>query len=111
MSAISAEDRSNVQFPPPLPINVDPIDVTDGQNAYTYDPRKQSLEEFLNLRFGPEMPTINDEKNPERDLKNYPRIGAPIWPSRTRMFIIPNSWYEFFYEKTGVTGPYVFGAT
>jgi len=79
-------------------------------DAETFNPRKQSLEEFLNLRFAPDMPTINDDKNPSRDLKNFPRLSPRIWPDRTRLYIVPDSWFEAFYEKTGVTGPYVFGA-
>ncbi|XP_054160763.1 ATP synthase subunit b, mitochondrial-like [Oppia nitens] len=95
--------------PPLLPKLYDAADAPP--ETISFDPRKESLEEFLNIRFGVDMPTINDDKKPERDVKNFPRIPAPIWPDRTRLYVLPDSWFNYFYEKTGVTGPYVFGFT
>lgn len=46
---------------------------------------------------------------PDRDMKNFPHPTQPDFPEPARMGIIPNTWFEFFYPKTGVTGPYVFG--
>ncbi|CAG2110017.1 unnamed protein product, partial [Medioppia subpectinata] len=80
-------------------------------NGQLYDPKTQTLEDFLNIRLGEDMPTIHDDKKPERDVKNFPRVLPPIWPDRTRLYLLPDSWFEYFYKKTGVTGPYVFGVT
>lgn len=73
-----------------------------------YDPKQESLESFLNLNFGPNYPTINDDKNPQRDLKNFPRPVQPDFAEPCRLGIMPESWFHMFYNKTGVTGPYMF---
>ena len=41
---------------------------------------------------------------PERDTKNFPHPVMNEFHPPTRMGIFPESWFTFFYEKTGVTG-------
>jgi len=45
----------------------------------------------------------------ERDTVNFPIAKQPEKPPPVRMGVFPESWFQFLYEKTGVTGPYMFG--
>jgi len=44
---------------------------------------------------------------PERDHKNFPLEAAPVTRPPVRLGFIPESFFNFFHEKTGVTGPYL----
>ena len=104
MKIIAVQPSAAISIAPPTP------ELTE-EGGDVYDPRRESLESFLNIRFGQNFPTINDDKNPQRDLVNFPRPVQADFSETMRLGIIPESWFKAFYDKTGVTGPYVFLGT
>lgn len=43
----------------------------------------------------------------DRDLVNYPPLKVEPHQPKVRLGFLPDSWFQAFYDKTGVLGPYI----
>lgn len=93
----------------PLPVEVGEVlpDYTTQLTPMT----PEKLQREMRVRFNPDMPTIHDDQAPGRDAVNFPRVKQMEDTPPTRHHIIPESWFQFFYPKTGASGLYTFAAT
>ncbi|PIC37822.1 hypothetical protein B9Z55_010030 [Caenorhabditis nigoni] len=48
------------------------------------------------------------KEHPDRDLTNYPYPSRPMYPPKTRLLMMPDSWFTAFQKVTGTSGPYLF---
>uniref|UniRef100_A0A1I7TIG0 ATP synthase subunit b n=1 Tax=Caenorhabditis tropicalis TaxID=1561998 RepID=A0A1I7TIG0_9PELO len=48
------------------------------------------------------------KEHPDRDLVNYPYPARPMYPPKSRLLMMPDSWFTPFQKVTGVSGPYLF---
>lgn len=48
------------------------------------------------------------KEHPDRDLVNYPYPSRPMYPPKSRLLMMPDSWFTAFQKVTGTSGPYLF---
>ena len=51
-----------------------------------------------------ELTPADFKEFPERDVVNYPHPDRREFPKPVRLGWMPDTWYRFFYEKTGESG-------
>ncbi|GMR33623.1 hypothetical protein PMAYCL1PPCAC_03818, partial [Pristionchus mayeri] len=74
-------------------------------------PPKSMFDDCGKEWFAPEpLPSVpaGFKEHPERDLVNFPYPERKMYPPKTRMLMIPDSWLTPFHKVTGTSGPYLF---
>lgn len=81
-----------------------PIQIGESKPDYDFIGDKMTpdrLEKDFLVRFAPDMPTIDDDKDPQRDAVNFPRQPIPLEAPPTRFHFVPESWFQSVSLRSG----------